>query len=454
MILFNFFFERQNLNTFKYLSINTNEMKVFSGQEKKNIRRSFRLAYIVKKTDILSKSNRDIAKQKLIRSNIWQALLNKYYRQMIFLSLSSKKLDKYTMQLNYLNIHNIKRNQKASKYLLSQFSKSLFNGAIKSSLIDDFSIRYPSISHVQYSWGKFVTLSQIRLLNVFNKNNLRDQIIEVNKIISRKLNLNYLPLFTVSNHLGQMIIVEPPQELQSNYNSIHYKLRGMSNQHLYQGWFFTNHQDAQEYIQYISYAYGLNPSNLRVFACDFSTVYRLSHRFKKKIYFKILPNLQEIGKLLTKYKYYKNILFHKKQAYGRDFFQGQPIYMFQTSDELLYNMLLEGGKKQKYNLIFTDYETAINTGYKLSKELLQPYNFNNFKLVVYNLESFIKDQLTYDNGVAYPFVIVPSQKSYKFVKKYQPNSMIKMFYNTLLGKISYLKLWSQRIFWSLTSRRP
>jgi len=126
-----------------------------------------------------------------------------------------------------------------------------------------------------------------------------------------------LPVFTVSNNLGQMVISELPEGFNSRERAISYVSDKISNHSLYHGWFFINHNDAKEYMEHISQIYGLKKNSLQIFTCNISTLYKIMSKFNYKIEFRLIPDLQEISKLIKQYRYSKNISFHPNQQYNK-----------------------------------------------------------------------------------------------------------------------------------------
>jgi len=261
-----------------------------------------------------------------------------------------------------------------------------------------------------------------------------------------------VPLFTVSNKLGQMVISELPQEFKSKQKIISYVSDERNTQYLYHGWFFINHKDAEEYMAHISQVYGLKKNSLKIFTCNISTLYKIMSKFNHKIEFRLIPDLQEISKLIKQYRYLKNISFDSKQQYSKKSFNGQPIYIFNQEDADSYDYISKNNKKDTYNLAFTNYHTAISAWNKLNYKLLNKQKSNTPSLIVYNLEDFVSNNFNYKSKNK--LLLVPSEESYTFTKKYQLRRNLDIVYNTISNRMSSLELWSKRILWSLTSRQP
>lgn len=451
MILFNLIFSKNISGLSDSLYTNSMYTVKFLKHSSKSTKKSTPLAYVVKSPDVLSHSSQSVASKNLLIQSLWQKVVNTLWRKTIFLSASSKALDKYSIQLTSLSNY---RHKSAKKYLVSKFSKSLFRGSVNSSFIDISSINSSILSNIQYNWSQVLYFRPDNLFNQLLYAKSENYSKNVKDYLFKNKSFNHFPLFTISNNLGQMIISEPPEELNLKPNLLDYLSFKYKSRYIYEGWFFTNFEDAQEYMQYINKYYGLQPNKLKIFTCSFSTFYTIINKFSNQVNFRLIPDLKEISELIKKYRYYKNIVFHNKQKHSKIYFQGQPLYLLQMIDHNDYSYVSKD--KQKYNLIFTNYKTALKVWYQLNKKV-KASSSNLVKvpnLEVYNLEHFIEDQVKAMNNFKYPFLLVPSQSSYKFTKAKQLKKNQEMIYDTMYSYLSYLKLWSKRVIWSLTSRQP
>lgn len=439
MIFFNLIFSSNLAESTKGLNNPFNSINQLSTSYR-FIRKKFKLAYIIKKTDILSQSRENLAKEKFVQPNILDNLLSSIWQQTIFLSIPNKVSDKYILELNYLNIG---KQQNYHKYLVSKFSKSLFDLSIQSSFYNDKNIKDKYSADVFYLWSKDLKVSQAYLYNLFQSSKLKNYIKNMQLFIDKKSQFNYLPIFTVSNNLGQMVISELPQE----FNLVP---QDTINQYVYHGWFFVNYKDAQEYIEQVSKLYGLQKSSLKIFTCNISTIYKMMNKFNNKIHFRLIPDLEEVGKLVKNYRYSKNISFYNEQTYSKKSFKGQPLYMFNEINNIKSKNI---NNNNFYNLAFTNYNTALDTWYKFNNNSKLFFQKKSLKpsILVYNLEDLIVKSLTNNNN---SLLLVPSREVYDFTKKYHLKQNPDIVYDTLYSYISSAKLWSKRIFWSLTSRQP
>lgn len=450
MILYNSIFSQATPKLLRDPVANYRHAPVFL-KSPNSISKSFALAYTVKNPEVLTVSNADLAKRNFIEQSRLQKILNNIWHQVIFLSASNKSYDQYIVDLSYLNTN---RSQGTSRYLMSEFSRSLLQGSVRSSLSSksELSSLYPS--SVQYAWRKSLSGVQEVIASLFHVNAYQDHLNRVKQYLHHNDTVNNFPLFTVSNYLGQMIISEPPSELAGKRVVADYISSNHSINATHQGWFFTSFEDAQEYMEAIGEYYNLTKDHLKIFACNLNTFYMIADKFKNKVHFRLLPDLVELGSLTKSYKYYRNVSLHPSQSHGRNYFQGQPLYILQVKDAHRYNLVDHGFKLlDGYNLVFSNYETACSAWNRLRGSL---YASTSSKpaLVVYNLESLIADESLKTQEQASKFLLVPSESTYWFLKKHFLQKNITLLHDTVINHALSVKLWSKRIFWSLTSRQP
>lgn len=398
------------------------------------------LAYVFKTPEGLVEGKNLVSEKKFFKTNPSSELFRNLWHQDIFLSINHRSLYKYNMDINSANIF---KHQKKQKSLLSRFSRALFSGSIQCSLASSLSTPKKSLFSVNYSWSKVFQLQILKAQNLFINSSYFKA---VQVLLDSRINIKCLPVFAISNHLGQMIIAEPSK---SFYGAQYRQESDHIINKMYHGFFFINYEDAKEYLYYIQNKYNLSNKSLKIFTCDLNTFYRIMGSFSKEISFRLIPDLNEISELIKKYRYNKNLLFYTKQKQGRRVFQGQPLYLVKYSNGYLRHVL----SNKEYTLLFTNYDEAL----KISS-LLQ----NNFsssllqkpQIIAYNLEKFIDDQLNQVDTYKDNFFIIPSKASYILTKKYHLYRSDQLIRNKCLESLSYINLWMKRVLWSLTSRKP
>ena len=421
-----------------YYRLNTNLIS-----PNKSLNRSVGLAYVFKNPKELSDSKKMISEKKFIKTSPSREFFNNLWQQDIFLSMNYRSLYKYNMDIHSVDIL---KHQKRQKLLLSKFGRALFYGSIQCSLTSSLSTPKKSFFSINYPWTKVFRSQMLKAKNLFINSNYPNHIRDIQSLLNDRINVKCLPVFTVSNHLGQMIISEPSRE----YSGFSYikNTAPIINQR-YHGFFFINYEDAKEYLQYIQLKYNLGKEKLNIFTCDLNIFYHIMNSSGKEVSFRLIPDLKELSLLVKDNRYKKNLSFHKNQKQGRRFFQGQPLYFINYREGALSHMI----SNIKYTLLFTNYNEALKTAnalhLKSSPSLLQQP-----RVIVYNLEQFIGDHLKAKDNHNEKFLIVPSKSSYLFTKKNYLYKRRQLVYNKCAESISYVNLWLKRVFWSLTSRKP
>jgi len=450
MILFDLIVSQNTLRLSKNLALDYKRAPVFS-KHYSSVAKSLAVAYIVKQPEILIESKVDLAKKNFIQKNYLQKIFNNAWRQVVFLSIPDKSYDKYVIELNYLNT---RRDQNINKKLLSRFSKALLEGSVASFVSTDPIDSSPPVSTVQYLWRRGLKLSQQILPSVFACNPYQEHIKHAKNYLARNVFANHFPLFTVSNYLGQMIISEPPSNLEKNRGMFNHMTLKPYASHFYQAWFFTSFEDAQEYMSSIAEYYNLQKDHLKIFACTLSTFYDAIDKFGHNVHFRLMPDLKEVSNIVKKYKNYSNISFHERQKYSSAYFQGQPLYMVKTRSQS-HNHYDSNNVSDlgKHDLLFADYVTACNVLNKTTDRSLSLKKLQIPSLLVYNLESFIQDEL-FKDGQSSSLLLVPSENTYWFTKKNFLEHKAGLFNDTVSTCMLSIKLWSKRVLWSLTSKQP
>lgn len=449
MFLFNLIFAQTFLKLPNYFLVrDNNQLEIEARKYKKRERHVSSLPCIVLNTNFLTKPKENLADQKLISSNLFRRFINKFWQQKIVLSIPTKISDKYISELNSLNLV---KHKVSEKKFLSQFSKSLTKGSIESSLSSHLSYGQTP-SSVLYVWKKVFNLKKMINFDFPVSNTSKKSLREIKKQLEGNLRINNLPLFIITNHLGQMVIAEPPELSNVSKGVTEMSFRDFNLKPYSEGWFFVNFQDAEEYLQHIKKQYSIADTSdkLQVFVCNLETFYKLSHNSRNEVHFRLVPDLHEIGQLVNKYSTYRNVQFNKDQKYGKDYFQGQPIYMIKDGSPDYYCEIVLGKSQIRYKPIFTSYETAIYS-WNIFVKKQKYYRVSKYpELIVYNLEDFLRKQISDLNKNQLSFLLVPSKSSYTFTKSNQ----FKKVHPVISTYFSYFKLWTKRIFWSLTSRQP
>nr|YP_010198370.1 hypothetical protein LK148_pgp140 [Gracilaria pachydermatica]UAD86786.1 hypothetical protein [Gracilaria pachydermatica] len=398
-------------------------------------------------------------------------LINKYWQEKIFLSVSGTYSEKYTNQLKLEGILIYKNEQK--KFLLD-FSRALLSGRIETCL-NFGKVNSSNNQYISYIWKKGFNfpLPKNWIFSLFNQDSVslnKNELTFINHLQNQPL-----PLFTITNNLNQIILADSSEKNTGNLNVVDkiykwYCGKFMTNYRelpLYYGLFFVHPTDAIEYANYIKSQHNTsNKTNqFTLFSSNLSTYYKLNRINIKNLQFRLIPDLEEISRLLYRYKHYRNLKFYKYQKYSKSFFQGQPIYMIEpffaynrkTNKMQLLNYYYKPNIDDniiEYRAIFTNYETMLRAWCQFRRTKTDYKIPSKPKVFVYNLEDFIRTHEYNHEIKTRNILFIPSKKSYNFIKHYRfvknKNKIQRIFSNKFLG----FKILSQRIIWSLTSRQP
>lgn len=407
---------------------------------------------------------------KLMSRNFFVQLINKFWRETIFLSTSTQLSDTY---IEKLKSDGLLIYSKEYKNFLSSFSKALINDRIHFMLDTINEKKINNETYAKYVWRKGFNFawpeSNCYLLSLYKQKYLSNR---MNNNIRKTLFMYNLPVFTVINNLSQIILSESSNEILLNRSFIDslyqlyskYFLNKITTHIKYQALFFINPNDANEYKNYIHDRYTkLKQDNLlSTFSSRFDIYYRLMQIQMKYVDFRLIPDLEELGNLVYKYQYYKNFTFHEEQIYSSKSFQGQPIYFIQpilaknkkTGKIELINYEYSNNKNNTYNAVFMNYKTSLLAWQKFRQQMFNYSLPNKPSILVYNLESFVKKNSSESNLNFNKIIVVPSVQSYFYLKnEINMNNQFSVS-NKFLHYYSYIRMLSQRILWSLTSKQP
>nr|YP_010337718.1 hypothetical protein MW427_pgp123 [Sahlingia subintegra]UNJ17303.1 hypothetical protein [Sahlingia subintegra] len=235
------------------------------------------------------------------------------------------------------------------------------------------------------------------------------------------------------------------------------------------GFVFLNPEDAGEYINSVkekSPRTARRYGPLQVFPVNLGLAYKWNRTSPPRLQFRFIPDVKEVGDLVYKYQYKKNITIHPSQIIKKDEFQGVPIYIIepiniQDEDKKIkidLNYKTSSKNKQKL-MIFTSLDSLYKTWEKFCTRHSELQLPKEPTVQVYNLEDYLLDCETLLTNQCKNFRIVPSQDAYDFTMKNGHGNKIPItsyYYNyKLIPVVKRLKLWSRYFFWSMTtSGRP
>nr|YP_009315514.1 Hypothetical protein ORF_2 [Liagora brachyclada]SCW24172.1 Hypothetical protein ORF_2 [Liagora brachyclada] len=411
------------------------------------------------------------------RPQLFQELLDKYWRQTIFLSNATPLVRKYSALLAKQEDSLVKNSKKK---FMSSFSKALEAGDISVDLVANKSQldNFLPDGSIRYIWGKSLN---IRLPNYFNglwcSKRLKDvQMVHYNNLMQNLQNNNF-PVFVLANRMNQIVVAEPSNQLIHQNNIFHkvslwYYDRFLwkkDDSSVYEGWFFVNPKDAEEYANFIKSRYprSSHQNGLSVKSTTLKSYYSLNRNAPPRTEFRLFPDLEEVGRLVVSSKYRKGLSFDNKQTYGQKYFQGQPVYLIQSvlgtdketgvkSDINYHYEIPADTSGTKYKGIFLNKTVAVNAWKQFCDKNSAFKLPSQPKLLVYNLEDFLKDYENDEQSQYRDFLFVPSEEVYSYIKSAGVNKVVSqnLLFKKLIVYRFAMSLWFQRLLWSLTSKQP
>nr|YP_009294096.1 hypothetical protein Hrub_094 [Hildenbrandia rubra]AOM67338.1 hypothetical protein Hrub_094 [Hildenbrandia rubra] len=444
----------------------------------------------------MSEMNSNTAKlQKLLISNIESVNLNndkdlnhylndnkviknivrQYWKEYIYITpynLASSRFEDLILRSYLLQNANFTNKNKVyidvKKYLADEKIKVFYlNNFI--SIEKQLPVKYISRKHGNRLYQNALNLSK----SLLKKSPLKYQ---RNDFVAL-LNAQKFPVFIIVNGAHEMIIGEPEHTIKTQktfLDSVQYTtgIQGGYQLPLREGYIFINPLDALEYYYYLQsqYPYSFNEMKVKIFVGTLKDFYKQSRVHIDNIQLRLLPDLKEVGKLVTAYQYNSNIHFNSKQVYGKNYFQGQPIYLIDPImciyiDKLTgkvskryFPNLLALDKKEYYN-IFTTYKDALSVWKQYRKKFHQYILPRQPKLTIYNLESFLKEYQASISTIEKPdklFSLVPSYEVYQYIKSIQQpkNSRLLKDISFSAQLLVLIKMWTNRILWGMVKWYP
>lgn len=468
MLIQNFFFLR---TTFSYPKRIFHQDNIVNVEKSEVTKDSSEKVYLLSSFNLEKnkKSNNSIegfANKQIISRNLFHRLINKYWEETIFLSIPSNISDIYASNLKANGIS--LDNNEYKKFLLD-FNKDLNIGRIKTIINSEInqSDNQSNSLYIQYKWRKGLNLGFKSLRHLFNIPEIFNRKF-INTKLLKVLNNNEAPIFTIINSFNQIVMAEPSRRIINNLSFIDNlylffdQLLNFqhNNRPTYEGLFFINPMDACEYKQYIENKYKKSgvENHLYILASKLRFYYRISNKSIPIVKFRLIPDLNEVGKLIFKYRKFNNLSFHDQQNYGKNHFQGQPVYIIQPTFitnritkkiiPLDYNHEIMNMKvSQKYEALFLSYDTAL-LAWKKMKEKYKDYSLSSSpKVIVYNLEDYI-------NNTTANFLLIPSKESFDFIQNKKAYHKKHYISQILYSKLLSIRVLTKRIIWSLTSKQP
>ena len=417
------------------------------------------------------------SKSQESQPKLFQDLLDKYWRQTIFLSNATPVARKYSALLAKQEDLLVKNSKKK---FMSNFSKALETGNVSVDLSMDLENKKNMVPEgaIRYRWNKSLNVRLPNHLNgLWTNSRLQDIQRAHHKDLVRNLQNNNFPIFVLANYMNQIVVAEPSNQLVHQNNIFHkvylwYYDRFLwqkDDNSVYEGWFFINPKDAEEYANFIKSRYprSAHQNGLNVISTTLNSYYRLNRSAPPRTEFRLFPDLEEVGRLVVSAKYRKGLQFDPNQTYGHRYFQGQPVYLIQSmyginkdtgvkSDINYYYKIPGDVSGKKYQAVFLNKTVAVNAWKQFCAKNTSLKLPSRPKLLVYNLEDYLRDYENNAHNQNENFLFVPSEEVYDYMKSTGPDQSVN--YNLLFKQLMVyrfaISLWFQRLLWSLTSKQP
>nr|YP_009313674.1 Hypothetical protein ORF_2 [Helminthocladia australis]SCW21928.1 Hypothetical protein ORF_2 [Helminthocladia australis] len=416
------------------------------------------------------------SKQTEHNPQLFQELLNRYWKQTVFLSDSNPIARKYAALLSKQDGMIAKNNKKK---FMANFSKALQKGSIYAEL-DVMKDKDGGLSRapIRYTWNRSLNITLPKYLDgIWSNKRSPNFPSHLQNILLKKLHHNNFPVFVLANGFNQMVIAEPASQVMHKNDTLHKVYQWYYDRFLwtnndssvYEGWFFVNPKDAEEYGDFVKARYPRSSSQhgLHVLSTGLHSYYQLNRLAPPRTEFRLFPDLEEVGKLVTSPKYKQGLTFDKKQNYGKNHFQGQPIYFIESVESFNYKSKMKtplnyyyqipgDPSKEKYTAVFFNKTVALDAWRHFRDKQVDYRLPFQPSLRVYNLEDFLKDNEINKDLANKNILFIPSGEAYNNIKS---TYLCKSADNNSLHKqLSYYKLtfslWTQRLICSLTSKQP
>nr|YP_010337626.1 hypothetical protein MW560_pgp020 [Dixoniella grisea]UNJ17211.1 hypothetical protein [Dixoniella grisea] len=369
--------------------------------------------------------------------NLFQDILFLWFEQKIIIKQVS---DPYNLQ----NLYKFYEQK-------SQLKKALRLGRIEisaPSFDKQYNLSTIKTQGISYTWKKGLNFPRPNHWpNLFKSSRSPNFSIKQQTTFSSQL--DNFPIFVVRNGFEEISIGvtkyrESKNIFESLYNLyIDYFIWTKDKEPYSLGLFFINPQDAMEFRNTIMYKYPHSSKELQlsIYPINLNLAYTLNRTSPPHIQFRFIPDFQELSKLLKVYKYQKNIQFHKNQIYGNNYFQGQPIY--------IYNHIVnKSSEAQKY--VSTSKEVLDKTVEHLNTQFKHNRVQNKYMITVYNLEDFLCD-LEGDKQAS--FQIFTSSDTYQYIQDechFKNHNILTSIKSNVNKQILFINIWAKRILWALT----
>nr|YP_010338186.1 hypothetical protein MW556_pgp036 [Erythrolobus coxiae]UNJ17771.1 hypothetical protein [Erythrolobus coxiae] len=384
-----------------------------------------------------------------------RSILERYWEEDIIITKGTKlKALKQRSKKYNAFLKRIKKKKK-KRPLKSRIKKALNSGHIEINF-DKMSSSPKQQELILCKWKKPLNIiindklkPMLRKLKLENSND--------SKYLQFLDNLSRTPIFVVKNNFHEIVGAYPNGELKKNVLN-HLNSRQTSKGF---GGLFVGYSDALDLKKSLNHRYPYSSQQIgsEVSAITLKDAYLLNQSGTKlDCYF--VADFSEIIALLNRYKYNPNLTFHPNQKYGKNYFEGQPLYRiepFRVRQNGKTKKIIFSSSESGQELLFTSFETLNKNWQNFRKKNADVIMNKRPKVIVYNLECFLSDYETNIHNQTKEFLIVPNHTAIEAINTYMQENMDRNTLQALVYQIkpqlTFTKKWVQRLFTCMTTRK-
>lgn len=309
------------------------------------------------------------------------------------------------------------------------------------------------------------TKKNVNFLNIFANKRSPNFPTKNQKILVEKL--KSIPIYTVVNNFNEIIISSPREGNQTNTLN---QIRNVYNELFF--WshdegpvsillFFMNEQDAGSYLHEICKKDPKEAEKLGLVIkkIGLDTFYKFNRTSPPKIQARLIGDLKEIDKIITKTKNPNTLDINPKQRHAKNWFQGIPIYKLKLTNSANSKLLLEYNinSEREKNYIFFREEDMLSAWkeYTTRNKSTKITNKPNFE--IYNFENLLLDTEKGENFQANNIILVPPYAKFRESKlnkipvfNIEYSNQTRLIYSLKL-KFEDLKRFYKGFLWLITS---
>lgn len=309
------------------------------------------------------------------------------------------------------------------------------------------------------------TKKNVNLLNIFANKRSPNFPTKNQKILVEKL--KSIPIYTVVNNFNEIIISSPREANQTNTLN---HIRNVYNELFF--WshdegpvsillFFMNEQDAGSYLHEICKKDPKEAEKLGLVIkkIGLDTFYKFNRTSPPKIQARLIGDLKEIDKIITKTKNPNTLDINPKQRHAKNWFQGIPIYKLKLTNSANSKLLLEYNinSEREKNYIFFREEDMLSAWkeYTTRNKSTKITNKPNFE--IYNFENLLLDTEKGENFQANDIILVPPYAKFRESKlnkipvfNIEYSNQTRLIYSLKL-KFEDIKRFYKGFLWLITS---